>query len=310
MHKRRNRLLKVITPFFVIWLILLGVDSVYNEEAPDFSEKFVDRFYELLNKLDLEKEITEDEINTVKDVAPSGIEIFRIRCNDLEVEFNIETKEVMRLSNWRERRWLEKWAEEAPTQVEPLNTQEQMEKMGRQFVEKIRGDFPSNVSLSRIRFISTDYLRGSWGIRWSRVEKGYQYPNDWVFVRINDETGNLFSYSIRLISEELVSTDVKITEDEAVKIALDNLRSVFESEEAPREYKLPSEASSVKLKIVNPNYMFVEDRKFICMSEATGTALAHVVEFNVGNIPNIGKLKFWIWVDAETGEVVGGDMSG
>lgn len=308
MRKRRNSLLKVITPFFVIWLVLLGVDSVYNEEATDFSEKFVDRFYGLLNKLDLEKEITGDEINTVKDVAPSGIERFRVSSNDLEVDFNIGTEEVMHLSNWREWRRLEKWAEEAPVKIEPLNTQETMEKIGREFVEKIRGYFPSNLSSPVLRFTSADYLRGSWAISWRREQKGYQYPNDSVSVRINDKTGDLFMYTARLISEELVSTDVKITEAEAVRIALDNLRSVFETEEAFGQYKLPAEASSVKLEIVNPNYMFVEGRGFIGMSVAT--VFSYVVEFIVGNIPNIGELKVWIWVDAETGEVVGGDMSG
>ncbi len=307
-------LCKVAVIAFVGCLLLINT-NILRGESDDVPSEFIRKFQELKQKLVLENEIPEGEIHAAKGVGEGGVDIWRLshlREGKLElgVRINIKTKEVMHISNVREQRRREKWAEEALVEVEPLNTQETMEKLGREFVEKIRGYFPSNLSSPSVGFRSTGYPKGSWDMIWFREEKGYRHPNDWIQVTINDRTRKLISYEARLVSEELVSTDVKITEDEAKEIAAKHLRYFAKKLDAPSEEhdRIPNEASSVKLEIVNPNYVFVEDREVLSMRAATETVLAYIVELNFGVVPSFDEREqiIWVWVDAETGEVVGG----
>ena len=313
---KKARLCKVAVIAFLGCLLQINTNILHGESA-DVPPEFIRQFQELRQKLDLENEIPEDEIHAAKGVGEGRADIWRLsylREGELElgVRINIKTKEVMHISNVGEQRRLERWGEEAPVEVESLNTQETMVKLGREYVEKIRGYFPSNLSSPSIGFRATGYSKGSWGMIWFREEKGYRHPNDWIQVTINDRTRKLISYEARLVSEELVSTDVKITEGEAKEIAIKHLRHFAKKMDAPpEEYnRIPNEASSIKLKVVNPNYVFVEDRDALTMGTATETVLAYVVELNLGEAPSFEREEIvWVWVNAETGEVVGGDSA-
>lgn len=154
-------------------------------------------------------------------------------------------------------------------------------------------------------FKSQGVEAGTWYVDWDRVVKEYRYPGDGIIVNLHEEFG-LWSYASEMHSVE-VSTEVAVTQDEAVRIANDALPS---GRDKWRRH-LPGgklKLHNALLQIVHPNWIFSDvvppddPHKFLYNTDAR---LAWVLEY--APTEETGAPKVWLWVDARSGEVLGGD---
>lgn len=81
---------------------------------------------------------------------------------------------------------------------------------------------------------------------------------------------------------------VNISEDAAKDIAKKQINS--------------NSNSNVKLAIVQPNYFFKDKNNYLTYKEVKKTRIAYIVSFEDEN-------KTIVYVDATTGEVIGGDVA-
>jgi hypothetical protein len=139
-----------------------------------------------------------------------------------------------------------------------------------------------------------------WHLRWPRLYQGYAFRDDVVAAQIDAYKGELISYNYHYFSQAPSTVDLKVTKDEARKVAEDIMMS-----QGNAEIKSPG-----NLYLINPNYRWRTDKEFIKYPSGE-TRLAWVFDFSLqhkegdGVIDRVGE----IWIDAENKEVLGGVIS-
>ncbi len=135
---------------------------------------------------------------------------------------------------------------------------------------------------------------GSWTVRFKRATHGYVYEGDFALVRIDSEDGSLASFGYNFDSPEPESMQAQMPMETAIANAKDYL--------AKQGIELGSLVSS-DLAIVPHNDYWEPDAKKKVSSKQLAHRLAWVVTFD-------GPWKkTQVWVDAETGLVIGGVKS-
>lgn len=134
----------------------------------------------------------------------------------------------------------------------------------------------------------------TYNIFWKQQKNGINVYKNFVAVGLNADTGNLVSFTKQLSDVSSVSTIPKLTQDEAVRIAKDFLT---------RNYNLPDDSKllGTNLEIRKPNDWAV-NRDVTLKGDFT---LTWVVEFQDKTKSDDSIVN--IWLDAVTGEVIGGE---
>lgn len=147
---------------------------------------------------------------------------------------------------------------------------------------------------------------GSWNVFWGRKEGEYKYKIDRIGVHINEKYG-LESYGNHFYSDYHPPKNINISEGLAIKTAEKNINKIIRSiffEGAFSGYKV-GKMTSAELMIINPNYAH-KKKTYEGDWELPYARLAWVVKFQC--IPKGGgpTVSCEAWIDAETGEVLGG----
>ncbi|CAG0979223.1 hypothetical protein METP2_01864 [Methanosarcinales archaeon] len=134
----------------------------------------------------------------------------------------------------------------------------------------------------------------TYNIFWKQQKNGITVYKNFVAVGLNADTGNLISFTKQLSDVSNVNTIPKLTQDEAVRIAKDFLA---------RNYNMPADSKLLgsSLEIRKPNDWAI-NREVTLKGDFT---LTWVVEFQDKTRSDDAIVN--IWLDAVTGEVIGGE---
>ena len=198
----------------------------------------------------------------------------------------------------------------------PTKSQEDMVKEAERYITIINGSFPKNVCFSEAKFIpdtaglkSGYYHDGSWTVVWHRVEGEYKYLWDYISLGIHEKYG-LDAYHYELFSEYHPPKQINLSKEKAISIAKKNINKIMRSPMVGGWYEgyKAGEIKSAELMIVNPNYVHIP-RKDYSPTPQPYARLAWVIHFtSIEKETNKeGMLSTsMIWIDADTGEVLGG----
>jgi hypothetical protein len=200
----------------------------------------------------------------------------------------------------------------------PKWTQEQAVATAKEYVVAIFGKFPKDdvgpptVEFEKRRnaFKPTwvmKYFTGDWHIRWPRVDtKGYLFNADSVSIYISEDQGVTTAF-YNFFSNYQEPQGPLISRDEALKIASPAAQSLIDKWLGPG-LQLGSPKIVVE-GIVNPNHALQAQAVADLAHKDTTARLAWVVLYNLtANGTPTTAHRVQVWVDAQTKEVVGGDL--
>lgn len=155
-----------------------------------------------------------------------------------------------------------------------------------------------------------DYsYEGGWGVDWKRRADGYVYYYDSIGISVHEKYG-LWGYNYNFFSLYHPPQKINITKDQAVEIAKKNIDKIMHSPLLGGWYDgyKAGELDSVELMIVNPNYIHIFKKNYvpIPVPDAKLGWVARFICVTNKNRPSTQLLPTEIWIDAETGELLGG----
>lgn len=198
---------------------------------------------------------------------------------------------------------------------EPKWNKEKAIQIAKEYVEIILGKFPQNVMLKEIIFKECregkNFKDGRWYIRWQRIDsKGRFFDRDHIAVYIYEDFGpNTFFNELRSVYEE---KDTPIIEKEkALKLFpeyVTRLRSWKKISKIHPDLALKGELTAT-LKIIIPNANASSDYNLADTHAKLAWQVAQV-PYLKDTLPKdmpmpLGKY-FAVWIDAETGDFLGG----
>ncbi len=300
----------------IVAVLLIGI--IENSEGKSQKEevqltqaeqKMVFSQYERIRKI-CGMEGKDGEISIQKGVTcfEAMGELIEISDKEITIKVSPKTGEVVSVYIPAVTKELKNWRKNTPEITSPTKEANQIKQIALKYIKLItEKPLPSNFVLSKIRYNYNDKTRdkGSWYIIWTRTLNGYEYQNDGISVSIVDYSGKLESFFSQTASEEC-PTETRITREKAERIAIAKASSV-----AGRIYTLyygkPKNPTifSVKLMIVNPNGFF--EGKLGDYYSTPKCRLAYVIRVNFEVEPPKENVWIYVYVDANTGGVLGGD---
>ncbi len=206
---------------------------------------------------------------------------------------------------------------------QPKWTQEYAVEVAREFIVALLGEFPPLIRLdeARYEYPAAEGRRsytGTWCIRWARVDsKGHPFAKDCVKAFLTEEHGP-YDAVIWLQSDYEEPGTNLISRGDAIEKAYAPAREIMRW--APNAVNYSNHVASgtpqAALQIVNPNHM----TRCKTIEEAAkawdrSARLAWVVSFRTKYDGPAGNEGPWsvdrgvrVWIDAETGEFLGGDF--
>lgn len=199
--------------------------------------------------------------------------------------------------------------------AKPARNKEDIVKEAERYVEILNGEIPKEACLWEVDYNVGAWQKpgysyeGVWIVRWGRKEGDYKYYSDSICVMINESLG-LSSYGYNFYSDYHPPKKINISRYQAVKIAQKNVNKIINSSffDSLMRYYKADKVDSAELLIINPNY----SHKLKSMEDPYCTRnarLAWVVKFTL-SVAKTGKADpnlLQVWIDAETGEVLGGE---
>lgn len=149
----------------------------------------------------------------------------------------------------------------------------------------------SNSRLYRCEFNSN---LDSWHVMFQRTYRGIPFRRDLTVVDMDPADGSLLGFGYNFLSPLPASMSDRMRRDGAVRRSTDY---------ASRRLNYPGSPRNAQLEIVQPNYLWEYREAGAPMPAPTCSRVAWVVQLDAP----YQVTEFW--VDAETGEVIGGDHS-
>lgn len=314
MIKKKSWIMNLI---FFLFLCIIPGHTARNFEARDETalskerEIIKLRYESVRRSLGVSKPASRILIRTEKDRDIRG-NLIQIDDGSIELQLVEQTGEIAFVMAFDAIGEHNKWRQEISQinkPVQPTRTETEIVRMARDSVEKITGEsLPENYTVETI-FYDRGPCKGEWSIRWHRTLNGYPYDNDIIGISLSDISGKFESLVITPTSE-ICPTEVKILKETAQKIALQlTERSV--SGLYRKVYGRPTnpECESTELRIVNPNGLFRQYSKYRPPSVSFNpkSRLAYYIWIKYKVDPPKNKIRILVWVDAATGEILGGD---
>ena len=201
--------------------------------------------------------------------------------------------------------------------AKPTKNKEDIIKQAKSYLKIIYGEIPKDASLDEegSEYIVTFWqdskysYEGDWVVYWQRKEGNYFYMNDCIGMTINERCG-LVGYGYNFFSQYHPPKQINITKEKAIEIAQKHINDIINNPYwggGYEKYKI-GDIHSAELMIVNPNYI-TKRRKDFDPRPSPYARLAWVVSFNWldrKTSKKITKLPPQVWIDAETGELLGG----
>jgi hypothetical protein len=199
----------------------------------------------------------------------------------------------------------------------PKWTEEQAVATGKEYVAAIFGQFPKDVGPPKVEFEKRrnllkhttiwKYYTGDWQIVWPRISsKGYLFNGNAVVINISEDQGVESAFFDFYMNYQEPQGPL-ISQDEALKIADPAAQAVVDKW-LGHGLQLGSPKIVVE-GIVNPNHILQAQTVADLAHKDTTARLAWVVLYDLtaNGIPATGH-RVQVWIDAQTKEVVGGDL--
>ena len=198
----------------------------------------------------------------------------------------------------------------------PTRNQEEMINEAERYIKIINSEMPKNVCFREAKFdCDTNGLKpgfyhdGEWLIGFQRIEGNYKYWQDYISVSISEKYG-LAGYRYEFFSQYHPPEKINISEEKAIEIAKKNINKIIHSPLVRGWYDgyKTGECHSAGLMIVNPNYIHIPEKGYDFTPQPYAR-LAWVIGFESINMETSKEgvlTDSMIWIDAETGEVLGG----
>jgi len=203
-------------------------------------------------------------------------------------------------------------------------TNEEAEKMARQFIIALMGSMPENLEAKPIISYSPGVYGksmacGEWTLYWTRVDKhGRTFLNDGIKVNLKDGVA-ADGMAVNMWSKHDEGDFEPIPKEKALELAKKGAKKITTWKGAKgwlRGFSLVSEEAKAELQIANPNDGFLKKSEPSDMTQISSTArLAWVVDYPIrytgperedGSIPLVGTGVLQVWIDAENGKFLGG----
>jgi len=158
------------------------------------------------------------------------------------------------------------------------------------------------------------HYAGVWHVRWARTSKsGYLYDNDWVFVKVFEESG---PFVARIVLPSRLEHEPRqlIDKSRAVRESEGRVLEIMTCKMARRELygQVIKGEPTASLKIVNPNNVLqMEDIHEFAFRRTSKARMAWVVEYaTCREVPGLAPLRarVRVFIDAENGSFLGGDF--
>ncbi len=153
-----------------------------------------------------------------------------------------------------------------------------------------------------------------WYYRWVRMHGTFRYYYDLAGVTVHDRYG-LDTWMMNYFSTPPDSTAVLVTKEHAIRLALEGIttaRPRWEASDQPLDHVTGIKAA--ELWIVNPNWWYADrvggsrEAKDLPTNSSTRLAWVCEMELDIETRKQFEGDRPTIWIDAATGEVLGGDM--
>ena len=212
-----------------------------------------------------------------------------------------------------------------PYEGKPKMDKEQVVEKVEKYIRIIEGEQKYKTKLIEVIFSKQGNLRGNWILRWKRYHDKYMYYEDRIELDLN-ETYGIVTYANHCISDIPSTVEVKIFEEEAHEKAIEFANNLISSKKIFsgagvsfkkwfRDFIIGSVISS-ELLIVNPNYLLTDKSTYMASNRIRKANLAWAVTVEAKYIgktgpkgETLGNKKILVWIDAATGEILGGDFT-
>jgi hypothetical protein len=239
------------------------------------------------------------------------------RNSPVEFRFSLTSKEILRFTNYTVYGTNERLYKEKPQPTWPT---EKAVSVAEGFVRALLGEFPKSLSLVKAEYYWPTrnppyYYEGEWFLEWARRDsEGHLFAGDRVIVRIIEAQGPYLA-SIELVSNYEEKGLKPIAKETAIEKALPAAKEIMNCPAVGGWFAGLSitGAPLAELRIVNPNHITHAKSLEEIGHGDQKARLAWVVTYPVkyagppqsGPVPTSGDVE--VWIDAETGEFLGGD---
>lgn len=173
---------------------------------------------------------------------------------------------------------------------------------------------PVGLSSNSPRFANEPNEVPHWRIRWQRMYREYPYERDGIEITLHDQLG-FYACSEYWNSDEC-HNEMKLSRQEAQEAADRSLPDILQKWGDHLYTRKVAGIDTIRAAVVNPNRIYSDKMKTI--DEAVNVVvtrearLAWVIEYalDVGATSKSDEYGITMWVDAETGEILGGDFTG
>jgi len=183
-----------------------------------------------------------------------------------------------------------------------------------------------SLKLIRAEFYKEGESPGRWFFAWIRCYGGYNFAYDMIRIEFS-ETYGLICFINSCTSHIPPILNVKISEENAKQIALEYAKELMASNKGDEhvgvsnfkkyfaKYKI-GDIESAELMIIHPNFLLVKGGSLKAETKPRDTRLAWQVTIKAmdkrGQSPEgyqLSPLEIWLWIDAATGEWLGGNFT-
>jgi hypothetical protein len=207
-----------------------------------------------------------------------------------------------------------------PEKPKPTFSDQKVVSLAQEFVETILGEMPKGLKLHFVHHYyavkpTNGYYPGTWRVAWNRVDaRGHEFAHDGLNVELTERDGP-YILGVHLCSQVDENYFEPISQAAAIVKANEFSKQMFDwppLKDDLRKFTLLDKPTA-KLEIVNPNHIprllsldelaQAGDQKARLAWVVTYTA-AYTGEQGEGGVP--APMSIGVWVDAETGEFLGG----
>lgn len=308
---------------------LVGISNSYQDITKDEAWDVVNKFYKDILRQEIDFYIDDMKMDRimVNKIGNYPVNYYRtIRTNDITLKINTSNNN---LYEWVDSKSLydsyEQGKEKSSTEIKPIHDKEQVKDLALEFLSNLntKTGIPSGIKGPEIYF---DESSLGWVSFWDRTIGKYNFDKEKLVIILKDKDLSIRRYS-NTFTHKTCDLTINVTEEQAVKIANEYFSNKGNPERPSQIERGKGEFADLEIKY--PIRAFIEPNVFeegprvtkprkknepIVLPEIVVIKphLVYVVKFEMRyskeSDPNsiIPSWPMEMWVDAKTGDIVGG----
>jgi len=311
---------------FIVWLLMLlnTVFSQVNEIESKYT-KYFKTAEEFAKKLGFKLDKSKIKIFIQKDSIGTGT-VIRFKNKEVSIRVDKQLNKVVGYFNYKAFHTHNKIVEnDNPEKKIKLNlTKEEVVNIAKKFIEEILEEDVSGY-YPKITFpkVVDSSSKGEWWIVFYKTYKGFILKNCWFNLCISDPLKKVIGFARKVSRERISPPKIKISEEEAIKKAREVAIIYYNLCRKHGGFWELGKVFSVKKEIATPSSILPTSKKEWKEIEKKGMMAYLKRKIRHSNKPRLVYIIIFerisrslyefnpygiqIWIDAKTGEVVGGD---